>query len=258
MRPCAGPTTGNSADYCPLHLTPEARSKERTEIKNNFHLERWFLNQVEAHIRRQPSGEKTSECCDDTFLGSYSAKPRSFSLSDPRVEHVTSCNYCLPRLLEIRESREAAPRPRMAYLAVAAVALGCLLVGFLSATVWNRRHVVPAQSAAVRRTLDLSNYGTYRGDAAEAQPSLALPVANLKLKLILPRLSHPGVYFVAVATDTTGQHGIALANGTSVTADQKTVVTVPLDLRAARPGNYVLSTQRQGEEAPYYYRVTIQ
>ena len=66
----------------------------------------------------------------------------------------------------------------------------------------------------VRRTLDLSDYGTYRGDAAEAQPSLALPVANLKLKLILPRLSHPGVYFVAVATDTTGQHGIARANGT--------------------------------------------
>ena len=87
----------------------------------------------------------------------------------------------------------------------------------------------------VRRTLDLSDYGTYRGDAAEAQPSLALPVANLELKLILPRLSHPGVYFVAVATDTTGQHGIARANGSSVTADQKTVVTVPLDLRAARP-----------------------
>jgi hypothetical protein len=119
--------------------------------------------------------------------------------------------------------------------------------------------VVPAQSAAVLRTLDLSNYGTYRGDAAEAQPSLlVLPVANLKLKLILPRLSHPGVYFVAVATDTTGQHGIARANGTSVTADQKTVVSVPLDLRAARPGNYVLFTQRQGEDAPYYYRVTIQ
>ena len=145
----------------------------------------------------------------------------------------------------------------MAYLAVAAVALGCLLVGFLAATVWNRWHVVPAQSA-VRCTLDLSNYGTYRGDAAEAQPSLALPVANLTLKLILPRLSHPGVYFVAIATDTTGRHSIARANGASVMADQKTVLTVPLDLRAARPGDYVLSTQRQGEEAPYYYRVTIQ
>jgi hypothetical protein len=146
----------------------------------------------------------------------------------------------------------------MVYLAVAAVALGCLLVGFLTAPVWNRRHAAPAQSAAVGRILDLSNYGTYRGDAAEVQPSLALPVANLKLKLILPRLSHPGVYFVEVATDTTGQHSIARANGTSVTADQKTVVTVPLDLRAARPGNYVLSTQRQGEDAPYYYHVTLQ
>ena len=231
---------------------------EGKAIKKKFNPEEWFLKQVETHIRRQPRGEKTSECCDDTFLSSYSARPTSFSLSDPRVEHVTSCNYCLPRFLEIREAREAARRPRMAYLAVAAVGLGCLVLGFLTATVWNRRHAVPPQSAAVRRTLDLSIYGTYRGDAAEAQPSLALPIADLKLELILPRLSQPGVYFVAVATDTTGQHSIACANGTSVTADQKTVVTVPLDLRAAKPGNYVLSTQRQGEDAPYYYRVTIQ
>jgi hypothetical protein len=199
------------------------------------------------------------------FLRLYAGAPRKFSLSDPRVEHVSSCDYCLHKFLDIRAAQQHGVNPRAFFLGnrfsvVAVAGFVCLLIGLLMVKLWYHAppRSITTQSVMVRRTLDLSDYGTYRGDAAEAQPSLALPIANLKLKLILPRLSHPGVYFVAVATDTTGQHGIARANGTSVTADQKTVVTVPLDLRAARPGNYILSTQRQGEDAPYYYRVTIQ
>ncbi len=78
--------------------------------------------------------------------------------------------------------------------------LACLLVGFVVANVWNRKHptVVQVQSAELHRTLDLSQYGTYRGDQPASNPPLHLPAALLRLELVLPRLSQPGAYSIMV------------------------------------------------------------
>jgi hypothetical protein len=133
---------------------------------------------------------------------------------------------------------------RFRYAAIAAMGLACLLVGFVVANVWNRKHptVVQVQSAELHRTLDLSEYGTYRGDQPPSNPPLHLPAALLKVELVLPRLSQPGAYSIAVASDKSGLNRVACATGTAAGTDLRTVITVSLDLRSATPGKYVLST----------------
>lgn len=232
---------------------------ERIVIKKKLNSEEWFLRQVESYARTQPSGDKTPDCVDDVFLKSYAERPADVPLSDRRVEHVTSCNYCLGRLLQFRATRPPRASLRFRYAAVAAMGFACLLVGFVVANLWNRKHptVVQVQSAELHRTLDLSQYGTYRGDQPPSNPPLHLPAALLKLELVLPRLSQPGTYSIMVAADKNGVNRVACTTGTAVGADPRTVVTVSLDLRSATPGRYVLLTQLQGEDAPYTYPLQI-
>jgi hypothetical protein len=246
-------------------LIAKAPTKERTEIRNKFNPEQWFLSQVETHIRTQPSDEKTPLCVDSGFLRAYVETPARFSLSDPRVEHVSSCNYCLHTFLETRAVHRQAIDRRPVFLrhrlsAFAAFALAGLLIGFLAATLWNRNAPQPTsiQSAELRRTLDLSEYGTPRGDEAVSVPDLSLPAALVKLQLILPRLSDPGNYFVMVGPDKSGQNRIACAKAVAVGNDPRTLLTVTLDLSSAKPGKYTLSTEREGEGGPYFYPLTIE
>ena len=246
-------------------MIAKAPTKERTEIKNKFNPEHWFLSQVETHIRTQPSGEKTPLCVDNAFLRAYVEKPTRLSLSDPRVEHVSSCDYCLHNLLTIRAAQRQAIDCRPVLLrhrlsAFAAVGLACLLIGFLTATIWHHRSTrpTPIQSVALRRTLDLSEYGTPRGEETVSVPDLSLPPALVELELILPRLSDPGNYFVMVAPDKSGQNRIACAKAVAAGNDPRTLLTVTLDLRSAKPGKYILSTEREGEGGPYFYPLTIE
>jgi hypothetical protein len=243
----------------------KAQTKERTEIKSTFNPEQWFLSQVEAHIRNQPGGEKTPVCVDDAFLKSYARRPTRFALSDPRVEHVSSCNRCLHNFLEVRAAWREDTDRRPVFLrhrlsAAAAVGLACLLIGILTATVWLHRfsRSTSIQSVEVRRTLDLSDHGTYRGEQAAPSAALTLPAALVKLELILPRLSDPGNYFVMVAPDKSGRNRIASAKAVAVGADPRRLLTVTLDLRRAKPGRYFLSTEREGEAGPYLYPLTIE
>jgi hypothetical protein len=61
-----------------------------------------------------------------------------------------------------------------------------------------------------------------------------------------------------VAADGNGHNRVACATVTAVGSDPRAVVTVSLDLRNAAPGKYVLSTQLQGEDAPYTYPLQIE
>jgi hypothetical protein len=229
-------------------------------VQNKLNTERWFLKQFESSIRRQPSGDKTPDCVDEAFLQSYEEEPAGFSLSDRRVKHVISCSYCLCRHLQLRATRPAKLSPGFRYLALAAMGLGCLLVGIVVAHVWSRKHssVALVQPAQLHRTLDLSQYGTYRGDQATTNPPVLLPAVLLRLEIVLPRFSQPGAYDIMVAVGKNGIGRVASAKGIAVGTDSRTVVTVPLDLRRAKPGKYVLSTRFQGDDASYTYPLEIE
>jgi len=236
------------------------------KIKGNTNPEQWFVEQLRAYTQRQPRSERTPECPDDSFLREYAAKPRSFSLSDPRVQHVTSCGHCLPALLNFR-STVAARRPAPARLAaIAALCAACLILGFVVAKYWNRQNPPapnpPASqqaSAVVDRTLDLTNYGTFRG--AEEQPPkspLNLPAALLHVNLILPRFSEAGPYTIIIVAGREGMNRIAYGTGIASTVGNQTKLTVTLDLRRAKPGSYVLLTELSGLDDWYSYPLRIQ
>ncbi len=230
--------------------------------------EQWFVEQLRAYTQRQPRGERTPECPDDSFLRAYAARPGSVSLSDPRVRHLTSCNHCLPRLLEMRSSTKTARPSLRRATAIAALCGVCLIAGFLGARYWNRQHARPSENqaansqpaaAVIDRTLDLTNYGTYRGLGSHpSQPPLNLPATLLHLNLILPRFSQPGAYTIMVAGDRDGNGRMAYTTGIATTTDNQTKLTVMLDLRGAKPGAYFLLTELGREQDFYSYQLNIQ
>ena len=242
------------------------RKNEVRAIKGNANPEQWFVEQLRAYTQRQPRSARTPECPDDSFLREYAARPGSFPLSDSRVQHVSSCGHCLPALLEFR-SAVAVRRPAAARLAaIAALCAACLIVGFVVAKYWNRQNFPASNplagqqaSAVVDRTLDLTNYGTFRGaEQQRPKPPLNLPAALLHVNLILPRFSEAGPYIIIVVAGREGANRIAYATGNASIVGNQTKLTVTLDLRRARPGSYALLTELSGQDDWYSYPLRIQ
>jgi len=253
-------------DCSSSNLIPLMRKEEVRKIKANTNPEKWFVEKLRAYTQRQARVARTPECPDDSFLREYALKPRSFSLSDPRVQHVTSCGHCLPALLEFR-SAVAVRRPAPArWAALAALCAACLIVGFVVARYWNRQNLVASNppsgqqaSAVVDRTLDLTNYGTFRGAQQQPpKPPLNLPASLLHVNLILPRFSEAGPYTIIVVAGREGTNRIAYATGNASLVGDQTKLTVTLDLRRAKPGSYVLLTELSGQDDWYSYPLRIQ
>ena len=242
------------------------RKKEAKEIKGHANPEEWFVEQLRAYTQRQPRGDKTPECPGDSFLRAYAAKPSSFSLSDPRVEHVTSCDHCLPALLDFRSAATARRPLQLRVAAIASLCAACLIVGFLGASYWNHRRSIAIEpppvsqegSRPLDQTLDLTNYGTYRGaEDQPPRPPVNLPATLLHVNLILPRFSEAGPYTIMVVSDREGNGRVAYATETAVMVGNQTKLIVTLDLRRVRPGNYVLLTELNGQDDWYSYPLKI-
>lgn len=152
--------------------------------------------------------------------------------------------------------------------AIATLCAACLIAGFFGATYWNRQHTVAIENrsaklqqptAIVDRTLDLTDYGTLRGAGEQpSQPPLNLPAALLHVNLILPRFSESGAYTIMVARDRNGNGRLACTTGVATAVSHQTKLTVTLDLRGAKPGDYLLLTELSGQEDFYSYPLQIQ
>jgi hypothetical protein len=224
-----------------------------------LNLDRWFLRQVEVSVRKGPRGDKTADCVDQTFLRSYAEQPAGFSLADDRVDHVTSCGYCMGCLLELRAAEQAKTSRGLRYVAVAWLGLAVLVAGGIVAFVLHHWQpaAAPVQLVELRRTLDLSQYLAHPADQPPINTPLHLPAAVLRLELVLPQKSQPGVYEIAIAANGNDGVRVARAEGNSTGADPRTAVTVSLDLRNAAPGTYVLSTRLVGANASHIYPLEI-
>jgi hypothetical protein len=255
-------------DFSSWRLIPILRTKEAKAIRGHTNPEQWFLDQLRAYTLRQPRGARTPDCPDDSFLRAYAAKPTSFPLSDPRIMHVTSCDHCLPGLLEMRSAGTASHSSRVRVAAIATLCAACLVAGFFGATYWNRLHTVANENrsakqqlpvAIVDRTLDLTDYGTLRGAGEQpSHPPLNLPAALLHVNLILPRFSESGAYTIMVASDRNGKGRLACTTGIAATTGNQTKLAVTLDLRGAKPGDYLLLTELSGQDDFYSYPLRIQ
>jgi hypothetical protein len=160
------------------------------------------------------------------------------------------------KLLAMRNEKATTTR-RVALTAAIAC---CVLV--VATIVWisgrRSRNVQPAPNVAVvSRTLDLSNAGSYRGDQPAPLQSVSLPMALVKVTIVLPRYSTPGQYVVAVTRDQSGGYPVAKGIGPAVSDGSHESVTVTLDLRSAKAGPHFLSTTREQDEASYFYPLDI-
>jgi hypothetical protein len=256
-------------DFFSLRLVAVRKRKKEKAITKRINPEQWFLEQLEAYTQRRATDEKTADCCSESFLQSYAAKPGSVSLSDPRVQHVCACDYCMPRLLRLRESRKAARAFHERIARVAALAVACLVGGFLAATYWDRAHLIPSHDSGslsarssvnpIKRTLDLTNYATTRGLGDEpAKPPLLLPAATLDVTMILPPFSEAGNYRVLIAHDREGKTAVACANGIATAEGHTAKLDVSLDLRGIKPGSYLLLTELQGQYDYYSYPLKVE
>jgi hypothetical protein len=179
------------------------------------------------------------------------------SLSDTRVKHVIDCDHCLPKLFQLRSQIAARSRSTVRYGLIAAACTSCLLVGFLLAHIVPWRAARPKAPAIASLSLDLRSRGTYRGSSQDDQPPFLLPPARVDLTLILPPFSESGLYSVSIARDREGHQSVAYARAIAIVEDQQTRLTVPLDLSAVPPGDYVLSTEHDGDGGAYYYSLRI-
>ncbi len=111
--------------------------------------------------------------------------------------------------------------------------------------------------AAVPESVDLWNAGTFRGDQPAPLQAVSLPVALVKVTIILPRYSDPGRYAVAVTRDQGGNDLLAKASAAATGNRDREEVSVYLDLRKSQPGSYFLSTTHEQDQASYYYPLQI-
>jgi hypothetical protein len=114
-----------------------------------------------------------------------------------------------------------------------------------------------ANLAAVPESVDLWNAGTFRGDQPGPLQAVSLPAALVKVTIILPRYSDPGLYTVAVTRDQGGTDLLAKANATATGNRDREEISVYLDLRKSQPGSYFLSTTHEQDQASYYYPLQI-
>lgn len=193
---------------------------------------------------------------DDAFLQQIATGRSKPSLVDPRIAHVGRCPYCLRRIVQLREekrSRKLIDRQK-AWTVAAAVCCVAIIVGVLSRSFTTRRS---NELAARAQTLDLSLQGTTRGSSPSKTPVIRLQRSVDQLSLILPIFSEGGPYSVKILADRNKDVSVAEGAGSALPVGEKMILSVKLDLRAAEPGIYFLSTTHGTGAASYYYPVEV-
>jgi hypothetical protein len=211
----------------------------------------------ESHQRRVLAGETTpvGSCPDEAFLYDLSRRSKRIPLSDPRVDHAATCPTCMIRLLEFRRKNQSHSR-KIVYTAAIA---SCLILASVLIAIARYRvsQPGPTSSAAVSQTVDLWDVGTIRGERANQLQSVSLPSRLVRLTIILPRFSAPGQYAVAVTRDQNANGVVAQTSTVAVTSGDKEIVSLDLDLRNAKAGQYFLATLHEQDQAAYYYPLQI-
>jgi len=226
--------------------------RRSSRVEDRF--ESWI---TEQHQRRVLAGETTPSgpCPDEEFLRDLARKSKSISLSDPRIDHTANCRKCMSRLLELRE-RNRTRRQRLAFTA-AITACALIAVSVVVARYALEKRPSPPNTAAVAQTVNLWDSGTVRGEQLGQLESVSLPAALVRVTIILPRHSAPGLYLVAITRDQNGNGVIAEGTASTVANGEQQEITTGLDLRKAAAGPYFLSTTHEQDQAAYYYPLQI-
>jgi hypothetical protein len=245
--------------------------EERQPHSQDDQNDTFLFEKLQEHVLENYPNPDRIGCFDHATLETWVFHPERLDLSDPKYLHVLKCAECTRELLELRklkndrgsaskaQSVTEQPRSSRWPLAIAAILLFCIAVA--GVTYWR----IQSQAAStmgitadpVAMTIDLSQAGTTRGGETSTVPPVALPRRVITAHVLLPYFSPGGKYVVSVTMDRNGGHtkaeGQGIANINGFHAD----LSVSLDLRALPRGTYYLATTHQGDQASYYYPLTV-
>lgn len=227
--------------------------RRSSRAENRF--ETWIARHHQARVL---AGETTpvDPCPDEAFLRDLARKSRQVVLSDPRIDHAATCPTCMSRLLTLR--RENYSHRQRLVLALAAASCLIIAAALVSLARYGlHRQSPPANMAAVSKTVNLWDAGTFRGEQHGALRSVTLPATLVRLTIILPRFSAPGQYVVAVTRDQSGNDVMTQAGAVATNRNEKEEVSIDLDLRGVKAGAFFLSTTHEQDQASYYYPLQI-
>jgi hypothetical protein len=244
---------------------------ERKEFSRDDRDDTLLFEKLQEHILENYPNPNRVDCIDHTTLEAWVFDPEKLDLSDPKYLHVLKCAECTRELIELRNLRAeraktGKPTPSLGRTqfadwrwAIAAVLLCCLAIGLV--TYW-RSHTLATSSRAIPATpvalaIDLSQAGATRGGETSTVPPVALPRRVVAAHILLPYFSPGGKYFISVTMDRNGTPAKAEGTGTANVNGFHTDLTVTLDLRALPEGTYYLATTHEGDQASYYYPLTV-
>ncbi len=225
------------------------------------HSEDWFT-QLYRQLPADDSRAYTRcDEPDDAFLRRLASSLRKPSPLDPRVSHVAHCSRCLQRLMELRQSSSGSQSGERTLVAWGIALAIVVLCGI--GLVWHfADRPTPAQMATapslppVSQTIDLSTSASTRGIPAQV-PFASIPRRTVKLTLILPALSQPGPYSVAISNTRPAMQTAAAATGMAFEQGRQTRLKVTLRMGMVEPGMYYLSTTDRENGVVYYYPLKV-
>ena len=226
----------------------------RWRLRAEDRFEKWI---AQRHQERVLAGETTpvGPCPDEAFLRDLAHKSKRITLSDPRVGHAATCPACMRRLLTMRREHQSR-RQKLVFASAVAASIVIAAVITVARHEMEKRSLA-TNSAVVAETVNLWDAGAFRGQQPGQLQSVSLPAARVQLTIILPRFSSPGQYVVAVTHGPDGNGLITEAAATAISKGQQEILSVNLDLRRARAGQYYLSTTHERDQASYYYPLQI-
>jgi len=111
--------------------------------------------------------------------------------------------------------------------------------------------------AGISKIVNLWDVGTIRGEQPSQLQSVSLPAGLVSVKIILPRFSAPGQYEVSVTRDQNGNGVVAQSSAVAVSTGAKEILSLDLDLRKVKAGQYFLAITHELDQAAYYYPLQI-
>ena len=188
---------------------------------------------------------------DESFLRQM-AGSRKPSLLDPRVKRVMECSRCKWQLYRLREERRRTASFLWVLTKRNVFATVVFIAVLVVVTLYARRVGNIAQAPLPNvQTVDLSTPAYTRGSVSQSTLAILPKTAN-RLTLILPALSDPGEYNVALTKTNHDGEPLLSQTGVAVMRGPQTLLTVTLDLAKVPPGVYYLATSHGGDAAYYY------
>ncbi len=230
-----------------------------------------LFEKLQEHVLENYPNPNRIGCLDHATLETWVFHPERLDLSDPKYLHVLKCAECTRELLELRKLKkekdsigagESGPQRTQKSnwrWAIAAILLCCIAIAGLA--YWR----IQSQTASsqgisadpVAMTIDLSQAGTTRGGGTSTVPPVALPRRVVTAHIQLPYFSPGGKYVISVTMDRNGSYTKAEGQGTANINGFHADLTVRLDLRGLPEGTYYLATTHEGDQASYYYPLTV-